>query len=416
MAKTVVLGVGGGIAAYKSAALCSLLVKSGFRVEVLMTEHATRFIQPVTFQALSKNPVVVDTFHEPDPSQIAHIAIADRADVFVIAPATANLLAKLALGIADDMVSTTALAVTAPVIVAPAMNVHMYNHPAVQANLSLLRQRGVIVVDPGSGLLACGYTGKGRLAEPEDIADVIQAVIEPKKELSGVKVVVTAGPTIEDIDPVRFLSNSSTGKMGYALAAAAVASGAEVTLISGPTSLAPIPGTRVVRVRSTEDMLQAALKEMEEADVFISAAAPADFRPAVRLQHKWKKSTGVPQLELETTPDILATVAGRRQPGQVFVGFAAETQKLLESARKKLAAKNLDMVVANDVSQEDAGFAVDTNRAVIVDRTGQEEALPLMEKSKLAAHILQRVAEFYRVQNENLASEHLGSENRGSEN
>lgn len=207
MAKTVVLGVGGGIAAYKSAALCSLLVKSDYDVEVLMTNHATRFVQPLTFQSLSKHPVVVDTFAEPDANEIAHIAIADRADVFLVAPATANLLAKLAHGLADDMVSTTALAVTSPVVVAPAMNVHMYNHPAVQANLDVLRQRGVVVVDPGSGPLACGYTGKGRLAEPEDIVAVIRAILEPTHDLAGIKVVVTAGPTVEDIDPVRFLSN-----------------------------------------------------------------------------------------------------------------------------------------------------------------------------------------------------------------
>lgn len=362
-----------------------------------MTEHATRFIQPVTFQALSKNPVVVDTFDEPDPSQIAHIAIADRADAFIIAPATANLLAKLAHGLADDMVSTTALAVTAPVIVAPAMNVHMYGHPAVQANLALLRERGVIVIDPSSGLLACGYTGKGRLAEPEDIVDVVRAVFEDKQVFRGVKVVVTAGPTVEDIDPVRFLSNSSSGKMGYALAAAAVAQGAEVTLISGPTHLSPVGGLSLHRVRSAQEMLEAAVNAMADADVFISAAAPADFRPALKLQHKWKKSDGIPQLELERTPDILATVAQRRRPGQVFVGFAAETKDLLEQALRKLETKDLDMVVANDVSQADAGFAVDTNRVIVVQRDGQYEALPLMEKSVLAESILRRVAELYKA-------------------
>lgn len=394
MAKTVVLGVGGGIAAYKSAALCSLLVKSDYDVEVLMTNHATRFVQPLTFQSLSKHPVVVDTFAEPDANEIAHIAIADRADVFLVAPATANLLAKLAHGLADDMVSTTALAVTSPVVVAPAMNVHMYNHPAVQANLDVLRQRGVVVVDPGSGPLACGYTGKGRLAEPEDIVAVIRAILEPTHDLAGIKVVVTAGPTVEDIDPVRFLSNSSSGKMGYALATAAVARGALVTLISGPTPLGNVPGATVIRVRSTEEMLQASLTAMETADVFIAAAAPADFRAIRRLEHKWKKSDGVPNLQLEQTPDILATVATRRRPGQILVGFAAETRDLVEHAQRKLEQKQLDFVVANDVSQPDAGFAVDTNRAVIVGRNGTQETLPLMTKGALAEQILTRIAAF----------------------
>ena len=396
MAKTVVLGVGGGIAAYKSAALCSLLVKADYDVQVLMTNHATRFVQPLTFQSLSKHPVVVDTFAEPDANEIAHIAIADRADVFLVAPATANLIAKLAHGLADDMVSTTALAVTSPVVIAPAMNVHMYDHPAVQANLAILRQRGVIVIDPGSGPLACGYTGKGRLAEPEDIAAVIRAILEPNRDLAGLKVVVTAGPTVEDIDPVRFLSNASSGKMGYALATAAVARGALVTLISGPTQLENVAGATVIRVRSTEQMLQASLAAMQGADVFIAAAAPADFRAAQPLAHKWKKTDGVPSLQLEQTPDILATVAGQRRRGQILVGFAAETRDLVKHARRKLEQKQLDFVVANDVSQSDAGFAVDTNRAVIVGRKETEETLPLMTKGALSEQILSRIAAFAR--------------------
>jgi phosphopantothenoylcysteine decarboxylase/phosphopantothenate--cysteine ligase len=391
MAQTIVLGVGGGIAAYKSAALASLLVKRGYDVQVLMTEHATRFVQPLTFQALTKRPVIVDTFAEPDPGEIAHIAVADRAALFLVAPATANLIAKLAHGIADDMVTTTALAVQAPTVVAPAMNVHMFEHPAVQENLAKLRSRGVIVIDPASGPLACGYTGTGRLPEPEDIAAVVEAVLTQRRDLCGLSVLVTAGPTVEDIDPVRFLSNASSGKMGYAIAAAAVARGARVTLVSGPTSLEPPPGVTVVRVRSTQDMYEAVAARISEADVYISAAAPADFRPRQRLDTKWKKGDGVPELVLEPTVDILAEMGRRKQPHQTFVGFAAETGNAVEKARDKLVRKNLDLLVVNDVSEADAGFAVDTNRVTLLDARGGEHALPLLPKTEVAHRILDAV-------------------------
>lgn len=391
VARTVVLGVGGGIAAYKAAALCSLLTKRGYDVEVLMTEHATRFIQPLTFQSLSKRPVVVDTFAEPRANEIAHIAIADRADVMLIAPATANLIGKLANGIADDMVSTTALAVTAPVIVAPAMNVHMLAHPAVQMNLETLRNRGVILVDPGSGPLACGYTGKGRLAEPDDIADVVDAVLRRKSDLTGRSIVVTAGPTVEDIDPVRYLSNRSSGKMGYAIASAAVLRGARVTLISGPTHLPPVVGADRVDVRSTEDMLRAVAAAAPQADALISAAAPADFRPVERLAHKWKKSDGTPTIELERTPDILATVAADKRPHQVYVGFAAETQSAVAYGEDKLHRKNLDFVVVNNVLETGAGFGVDTNRVTFLGRGAVREDWPLLTKHEVADRILDAV-------------------------
>ncbi|WDM01465.1 bifunctional phosphopantothenoylcysteine decarboxylase/phosphopantothenate--cysteine ligase CoaBC [Alicyclobacillus cycloheptanicus] len=386
--ETVLLGVGGGIAAYKAAALCSLLTKRGYGVQVLMTEHATRFIQPLTFQSLSKRPVVVDTFAEPRPDEIAHIAMADRASLFVIAPATANLIGKLANGIADDMVSTTALAVTSPVVVAPAMNVHMFEHPAVQANLEVLRQRGVILVDPGSGPLACGYTGKGRLAEPEDIVAVVDAVLHRDRDLAGRSVVVTAGPTIEDIDPVRFLSNRSSGKMGYAIAQAAVARGARVTLITGPTSLPPVAGATMVPVRSTEDLLHAVQQVIEAADVFISAAAPADFRPVERLGHKWKKSSGIPALALEPTPDVLAMVAEHKRRNQVFVGFAAETQDALAYGEDKLRRKNLNYVVVNNVLEQGAGFGVDTNRVTVLGEGGWRTDFPLLPKAEVAERLL----------------------------
>ncbi|MDQ0190835.1 bifunctional phosphopantothenoylcysteine decarboxylase/phosphopantothenate--cysteine ligase CoaBC [Alicyclobacillus cycloheptanicus] len=388
MTETVLLGVGGGIAAYKAAALCSLLTKRGYGVQVLMTEHATRFIQPLTFQSLSKRPVVVDTFAEPRPDEIAHIAMADRASLFVIAPATANLIGKLANGIADDMVSTTALAVTSPVVVAPAMNVHMFEHPAVQANLEVLRQRGVILVDPGSGPLACGYTGKGRLAEPEDIVAVVDAVLHRDRDLAGRSVVVTAGPTIEDIDPVRFLSNRSSGKMGYAIAQAAVARGARVTLITGPTSLPPVAGATMVPVRSTEDLLHAVQQVIEAADVFISAAAPADFRPVERLGHKWKKSSGIPALALEPTPDVLAMVAEHKRRNQVFVGFAAETQDALAYGEDKLRRKNLNYVVVNNVLEQGAGFGVDTNRVTVLGEGGWRTDFPLLPKAEVAERLL----------------------------
>lgn len=398
MGEMVVVGVGGGIAAYKSAALCSLLVKRQYDVQVLMTEHATQFIQPLTFQALTKNPVVVDTFDEPNAREIAHIAIADRAALYLIAPATANLIAKLALGLADDMVSTTALAVTAPVLVAPAMNVHMYDHPAVQQNLRVLRSRGVVVVDPGSGLLACGYTGKGRLAEPEDIADVVDAILRQQQPLAGTRLLVTAGPTVEDIDPVRYLTNGSSGKMGFAIAETARVLGATVDLVSGPVHLAPPVGVNTVFVRSTEDMLHAVSERIEAADVYISAAAPVDFRPKSRALHKWKKTDGLPALELEQTPDILANLALRKRPSQLFVGFAAETQNVVAYGRDKLERKNLDFVVVNDVTVADAGFGVDTNVVTILSKDGRTETLPLLTKREVAEVLLTRVMEYRQQQ------------------
>lgn len=389
------MGVSGGIAAYKAATLCSLLVKSEYDVQVIMTRNAQKFIQPVTFQALTKHHVLLDPFDEPNPSEISHIAVADRADLLLVAPATANVIAKLAHGMADDMLTTTALATKCPVVIAPAMNVHMMEHPAVSANLALLRSRGAIVMEPGSGLLACGYTGKGRLPEPEDIVAVVDAVLHQGAPMKDVHVVVTAGPTIEDIDPVRFLSNPSTGKMGYEIALAAVSRGAKVTLISGPTHLGPVAGAQMVYIRSTEDLLHAVQAAMPRADVLISAAAPADFRPAERLDQKWKKAMGVPSLELVSTPDVLATVAAAKDPRQVLVGFAAETTKALEEGRRKLHRKGLDLVVVNDVSEPEAGFAVDTNRVTLVGHDGFELSLPVQSKARVAHAILDQVQILY---------------------
>lgn len=390
---SILIGVGGGIAAYKSAALCSSLVKLGYDVQVLMTEHATRFIQPLTLQALTKHPVIFDTFVESNPSEISHIAVADRALIYVIAPATANLIGKLAHGLADDMVTTTALAATCPTVVVPAMNVHMFDHPAVQSNLSLLRERGVTVLDPAEGPLACGYTGKGRMPEPEDIAAVIEAMLAERQDLVGLRVVVSAGPTIEDIDPVRYLSNRSSGKMGYAIASRAVARGATVTLVTGPTHLEPVTGASMVYVRSTEQMMRGVEQSMADADVFISAAAPADYRPVHIHPSKLKKLDGLPQIELEETVDILATMSKQRKPNQTMVGFAAETDDMIAYGRRKLHEKALDLIVINDVTQPGAGFDVDTNQVVLMSRTGEVEGLPMMAKFNVADRILSQVKE-----------------------
>lgn len=388
---SILVGVGGGIAAYKSASLCSNLVKRGYDVQVVMTEHATRFIQPLTLQALTKHPVIFDTFVEPNPSEIAHIAVADRALLYVIAPATANLIGKLAHGLADDMVTTTALAATCKTVVVPAMNVHMFDHPAVQSNLTILRERGVIVLDPAEGPLACGYTGKGRMPEPEDISDVLEAILSEQQDLTGLDIVVTAGPTIEDIDPVRYLSNRSSGKMGYAIAARASARGANVTLVTGPTHLNPVPGAKMVYVRSTEQMMRSVEQAMHGADVLIAAAAPADYRPVQFAHSKLKKVDGPPKIEFEETIDILDSVSKNRRPGQTMVGFAAETDDALGFGRRKLREKDLDLIVVNDVSQPGAGFDVDTNQVVLISRTGEVEGLPLLAKSSVADRILTNV-------------------------
>lgn len=390
MSRQILLGVGGGIAAYKAATLCSLLTKSGFEVQVLMTRHATEFIQPLTFQSLSRNPVVVNTFAEPRPEEIAHIAMADKAVAYVVAPATANLIAKLAHGIADDMVTTTALAVTTPLVIAPAMNVHMYEHPAVQENIATLRLRGAIVIEPGSGPLACGYTGKGRLAEPEDIVEVVNAVLTAKHDLRGLCVLVTAGPTEEELDPVRYLTNASSGKMGYAIAQVAAQRGAKVVLVSGPTQLPAVAGVELISVRSTKDMEGAVLAHVAAADVVISAAAPVDFRPASRLDRKWKKSDGAPIVEWEQTPDILAGIGARRRPEQTIVGFAAETHDVVANARTKIARKRVDFVVANQIGSDGSGFRGDTNEVTLVFPNHEEE-LPMLSKYEVAQRIFDRV-------------------------
>ncbi|GGE16879.1 phosphopantothenoylcysteine decarboxylase [Marinithermofilum abyssi] len=391
--KRIVVGVSGGIAVFKAASLVSQLNQRGADVRVIMTESATRFVTPLTFQTLSRNPVAVDTFDEKDPSVVTHIDLADHADLFVIAPATANILAKMAHGLGDDMLSTTLLATQAPILVAPAMNVHMYENPVVQENIKKLCRLGVRFVEPGSGQLACGYVGRGRMAEPEKIVEVVEEMLaEPGSQLQGKKVVVTAGPTREPMDPVRYFTNRSSGKMGFALAEAAAAAGAEAVLVAGPSSLETPVGVRRVDVTTAEEMLQAVLEEMEEADVIIKAAAVADYRPAEVKGSKIKKADDRLQVELVKTPDIAAEV-GRRKGRRLLVGFAAETDQVETYARDKLQRKNMDMIVANDVSEPGAGFEGDTNIVTVFDKHGEVLRLPQLSKREVARRLIRLVGE-----------------------
>ncbi len=387
--RRIVLGVTGGIAAYKACELVSRLTKAGAQVRVVLTEHATRFVPPLTFETLSGRPACVDTF--APRSEMEHIALAKWAELFVIAPATANCLAKLAGGIADDLLSTTALAMTCPVLIAPAMNANMYRHPATQANLAALAARGAHFVGPARGRLACGDDDIGRMSEPREIVEAASALFAPR-DFEGVKVLVTAGPTVERIDPVRYITNRSTGKMGYALAEAARDRGAQVALVSGPVHIDRPAGVEVVAIESSAQLCEAVLSRGDWADVVIQAAAPADFRPVSAAAGKIKKTGAGMTLELENTTDIAAELGRRKRPGQVLVAFAAETDDVLDNARGKLDRKNADMVVANDVSRKDAGFGADTNAVTLITRDDARE-LPLQSKRAVADGILDRVAE-----------------------
>ncbi|MCY9016835.1 bifunctional phosphopantothenoylcysteine decarboxylase/phosphopantothenate--cysteine ligase CoaBC [Priestia megaterium] len=392
--KRILLCVSGGIAVYKAAALTSKLVQAGAEVKVMMTVSACEFVTPLTFQALSRNPVYTDTFDEKDPSVIAHIDLADWPDLILVAPATANMIGKIANGLADDMISTTLLAATAPAWIAPAMNVHMYDHPAVKKNMSILSSFGYSFVEPGEGYLACGYVGKGRLEEPETIVSLIESYFSQashtQKILEGVNVLVTAGPTVERIDPVRFFTNRSTGKMGYALAEQAAKLGASVTLVTGPTNLEYPKGVQVVQIESAQQMLEAVMQRYHEADVVIKSAAVADYRPKHVFDQKMKKQPGEAVLELERTTDILRTL-GERKEHQLLVGFAAETEQVDEYAQKKLASKNLDMIVANNVTTEGAGFGTDTNIVTLYKRSGESKELPILSKHDVATEVLKEV-------------------------
>ena len=390
--KCVVLGVTGGIAAYKSAELVSRLKREGFTVHVIMTRNATKFIAPLTFETLSGNPVTTDTFRRDKPWEMEHVALAKLADILVIAPATASIIGKVACGIADDMLSTTFMATAAPVLMAPAMNNIMYQSAAVQHNIATLKSRGVHFIGPEHGRLACGDEAIGRMTEAADILPAIHAILGISKTLEGKKVLVTAGPTREPIDPVRDITNRSSGKMGYALANEAARRGAEVILITGPVSI-PVPNcVQAVEVSTTMEMLDAAVSHFPACDVAIMAAAPADFRPEVVADQKIKKTTDANSLTLRLTqnPDIAAKLGTMKKPGQVLIAFAAETENMTENSHAKLRKKNADFVVANNVTEPGAGFDVDTNRVTIIS-ADESDVLPLMSKAEVAREIMNRV-------------------------
>lgn len=391
--KIIVLGVCGGIAAYKAIELLRLLTKAGADVHIIMTRAAQEFIAPLTFQTLSSNPVHTELFNLIAEREIGHISLADRADLFIVAPATANVIGKIAAGIADDMLTTTVMATKAPLLFAPAMNVNMFTNPIYQENELKLRRFGYLFEAPVSGSLACGWEGEGKLASPEAIFESAIVALTPK-DLSGKTVLITAGPTREEIDPVRYISNHSSGKMGYALARAARRRGARVILVSGPTALAKPEGVRVVKITSAAEMQSEVLSRAADCDVVIKAAAVADYRPLERSDTKIKKNADSTTIELVKNPDILAglgAMSGGPKPRPFLVGFAAETDAIVENAEKKLSSKNLDMIVANDVSQPDAGFNVDTNRALLFFKDGSHSVCELMSKEELAGKILDQI-------------------------
>jgi len=386
--KTVLVGVCGGIACYKAADLVRELAKAGASVRVMMTAAAREFITPLTLQTLSGHPVATHTFDLTQESQIGHIRLADSADVVVIAPATANVIGKMAAGIADDVVTTVLLATRAPVVLAPAMNVNMWENPIVQANLARLREHGMRVVEPAEGFLACGWEGKGRLPDGPVLLAEIERAVTPS-DFAGQRVLVTAGPNREPIDPVRFISNRSTGKMGFAVAAAAWRRGADVTLITGPTSLPTPHGVRRIDVQTADDMHRAVAAEFQQATMLFMTAAVADYRPAQVADQKLKKGPGALTLTLTRTTDVLGAIAPSKGE-RVVIGFAAETQDVIANAARKLREKGLDLIVANDVADTRTGFAVDTNAVTIIDAAGRQESVPLMTKAEVADRVLER--------------------------
>lgn len=387
--KTVLLGITGGIAAYKAAYLASALVKLHASVEVVMTRNATEFIAPLTFEQLTGNKVMVDTFDRNFVHQVEHIALADRTDLVMIAPATANVCAKLAHGLADDMLTTTVLACTCPKLIAPAMNTHMYENPVTQDNLEILRRYGWEVIAPASGRLACGAVGAGKLPEPQDLLQYILREIAFPHDLKGKRVLVTAGPTQESLDPVRYLTNHSTGKMGYAIARRAMERGADVTLISGPTQLERVPFVKMVDVVSAQDMFEAVSARAEESDLIFKAAAVADYTPCDYSGDKIKKKEGDLSIPLKRTVDILSWLGEHRRPGQVICGFSMETRDMVANSQAKLEKKKVDMICANNLKVSGAGFGVDTNILTVITRQGAEE-LPLMGKEDAAGQVIDR--------------------------
>lgn len=394
----VVLGVTGGIAVYKACDIVSRLKKNGVNVDVIMTKSATEFVGPMTFQSLSNNRVVTDMFDTNFYWDIEHIALAKKADLFLIAPATANIIGKMANGIADDMLSTTVMATKAQIIVAPAMNTNMYENSAVQENIEKLKARGVLFIEPVEGLLACNDVGKGKLEDSEKIVDITMHHLSKTNDLEGKNILITAGPTIEAIDPVRYITNRSSGKMGYNIAKEAVRRGAKVTLISGKTQeKVPYGIETFISIESSEDMYNAVMANADKMDIIIKSAAVADYTPREKSQSKLKKKDGDLKIELARTQDILFEVGKQKLPHQILVGFAAETDDVLENAKSKMQRKNLDFIVANDIKKEGAGFGVDTNIVNIIDKDGIITPLPIMKKSEVALKLFDRIIEIYKT-------------------
>lgn len=395
--KTVVIGVSGGIAVYKTLDVISRLRKLGVNVNVIMTKSATEFVTPLSFQSLSQNYVVCDMFEDPKTWDVEHISLAKRADVFLIAPATANVIGKIANGIADDMLTTTVMATKAKVLIAPAMNTNMYENPILQRNINTLKELGYNFVEPESGRLACGDTGKGKLASPETIVDEVVKLLSKEQDLKGKSIIVTAGPTVESIDPMRYITNRSTGKMGYSIAKEAIERGADVTLITGPTNLTPPQNLKkLVKIESAKDMYEAVLANLDENDVVIKSAAVADYKPKNYSNKKIKKSDDDLVIELDRNKDIAQEI-GKIKNNKILVGFAAETNDLIENASLKIKKKNLDFIVANDLTKEGAGFGVDTNIVKIIDKEGNITEYPKMKKEEVANIILDKIKELLSV-------------------
>lgn len=393
--KNIVLGVTGGIAAYKAADVVSRLKKQGANVYVIMTKNSKAFVSPLTFQSISQNYVVSDMFEDPKTWDVEHIALAKRADLFLVVPTTANVIGKIANGIADDMLTTTIMATEAPVYFALAMNTKMYTNPIFRENVRKLESYGYHMIEADSGRLACGDVGAGKLAQPEEIVSVVVDAMTRPQPLKGKQVLVTAGPTIEPIDPVRYITNHSTGKMGYAIAAMAKSMGAEVTLVSGPTSLETPRGVKRIDVKTTREMFDAVMAHQDH-EIIIKAAAPADYKPVAYSEHKIKKQSDLFTIEMDRNPDILRTLGSQKQEGQILVGFAAETENIKEYATRKLNEKHLDMIVANNVGQKDAGFGTDTNIITLYDAMGQEVFYEKMSKDQVAEVILERIVQLMK--------------------
>lgn len=395
--KTVVIGVSGGIAVYKTLDVISRLRKLGVNVNVIMTKSATEFVTPLSFQSLSQNYVVCDMFEDPKTWDVEHVSLAKRADVFLIAPATANVIGKIANGIADDMLTTTVMATKAKVLIAPAMNTNMYENPILQRNINILKELGYNFVEPESGRLACGDTGKGKLASPEIIVDEVVKLLSKEQDLKGKSIIVTAGPTVESIDPMRYITNRSTGKMGYSIAKEAIERGADVTLITGPTNLTPPQNLKkLVKIESAKDMYEAVLENLDGNDVVIKSAAVADYKPKNYSNKKIKKSDDDLIIELDRNKDIAQEI-GKIKNNKILVGFAAETNDLIQNASLKIKKKNLDFIVANDLTKEGAGFGVDTNIVKIIDKEGNITEYPKMKKEEVANIILNKIKELLRV-------------------